>query len=607
MIAGNLQKLGLTGCDIPECESNKDCEVVVDVHSRRLVALLPDDKVGMFKQLATAEWLKNQLSTMHREALYSRVIKTEEIKLKDIQQIIICLNDKAEELIDHVLDRDMIKPGGKLREFMVDKLKQKGMLQVVEKLDGDFGVAEMYILIKAIDEKLAKEFLPIVKAVTHQYRPEAETEAQGPTSSETSLTQYRQPPAYPSQHKTVSKKDEAQITQAPGRYGATSEVVAEAAPLEVTAFASSDVDGSALGKSMGAIPKQRKKRQSRPVRSTESVLKHITEISDRESFIRKLAEKCEMAQSDCESREDDLRDFIRYPTEENKEKALEATRRGFWRADFLELHLNTAGKVMGEDIAYNPFLQKHRQLVNDEAFKLGLSPLVGGAKDNPYFYRATDTENNTYFSLIEGLLPSEAIKACGEQLFIADYFVFFQSIVYELLLETLGEEIFDWYFRRNESRLMLTPVDVAAELHYSNQVVSKILVKTDAYSRKDKLGLIKAVRPSNYKSDGAFINRCNMLHAICTRPTDKRYTVPGMIGSQSMDELATYISTFISQGTIHVGRGQEMILQHESTYRCEWNKVMEIRTAFNNKKKEARTESQEHEPVQTERGRYQPR
>ena len=65
MIAGKLQKLGLTGCDILECESNKDCEVVIDVDSGRLVALLPDDEVGDYKQLATAEWLKNCLSMMH--------------------------------------------------------------------------------------------------------------------------------------------------------------------------------------------------------------------------------------------------------------------------------------------------------------------------------------------------------------------------------------------------------------------------------------------------------------------------------------------------------------------------------------------------------------
>ena len=72
MLASDLVKPGLTGCDVNESESNGNCEVVINVHTGRLVALQPNDILGVYKKKATTERLQDHLATMHRQVLYSR-------------------------------------------------------------------------------------------------------------------------------------------------------------------------------------------------------------------------------------------------------------------------------------------------------------------------------------------------------------------------------------------------------------------------------------------------------------------------------------------------------------------------------------------------------
>ena len=69
MLASDLVKLGLMGCDIKESECNGDCEVVIDIHTGRLVALRPDDILGVYKKKATTERLQDHLATMHKTGL----------------------------------------------------------------------------------------------------------------------------------------------------------------------------------------------------------------------------------------------------------------------------------------------------------------------------------------------------------------------------------------------------------------------------------------------------------------------------------------------------------------------------------------------------------
>ena len=98
MIANSLKKLGLTECNMLKSESNKSCNVVINIRTGRLVALQPDDNFGAHKQLITAKWLQSHLAMIHRPRLYSRVIKTENIKLGEIQKLITCINDKKGEI-----------------------------------------------------------------------------------------------------------------------------------------------------------------------------------------------------------------------------------------------------------------------------------------------------------------------------------------------------------------------------------------------------------------------------------------------------------------------------------------------------------------------------
>ena len=672
------------------------------------------------------------------------MIKTQSIKIKDIQQLIIRIDDKAEELIDHFLEKDGIEPGEELNKLLVRDIKQKEVLKIIYNVDDEFNAAEMYILIRAIDEKIAEEFLPLVKAVTHQcmmlkdafphcdleerylecmnilmtrsdqhdsdltyvkadcvtelttlrnvwcetgiaskwdqikefpkvpvvqlqdqqlkalrraeraheqirqkraeildiqekiktgekakkeraikveeatkllrtvkasigvaepldgdgaHAYSSGSETPGPTSSGKSIPQYREPPGYPGQHQAASKRDETRISQVPAQYGATSELLEEAVPLTAPASALSGADGSVTDKSKGAITKRSKKEQQHSARSATSV-QNITEITSQASFIKRLVEKCEKEHDDCISRENDLRECIGNPTEKNKRKALEAISHGFWRAKFLDVHLAKAGWNL--KVGDNPFLQKHRQLCEEGAFKYGLSPWVDKARNIPYFIRQTDEQNNTSFTLSQGYLASKAIQSCRDQLFIADFYCFFQTILYELIQETLDLNIFDGYFSE-VSRLRLTPAGVASELAFTNPVL-KILMPLQGEGGKHKLGLIKTLRNAQYEYDDAYITQYNILYAICTNPSKELYTVPGIVGSASTDTIADCV-TLNSPPKAHHAMRRGTVLKHEFTYRCEWSRVMQIRKEFV-KAEAAKRGSLEHEPVQTERRRH---
>ena len=169
MITANWEKLGLTGCDIQEYESNKNCEVVIDVHTRRLVALQPGDALGALKKSATAEWLCNHLSKMNRRSLYSRVITSESITLKDISQLATRIDDESEKTVDHILTGHQMESEDTIIQSVLSHVNGDDVKRlIVKSWESKRDIISLYTLIKTVDEGLTGKLLPYVKAVTHQ-------------------------------------------------------------------------------------------------------------------------------------------------------------------------------------------------------------------------------------------------------------------------------------------------------------------------------------------------------------------------------------------------------------------------------------------------------
>ena len=80
---------------------------------------------------------------IHKRELYSRVMKTEDIRLEDIQQLITCVSDKTEELIARLINKCEIKPGSGLNESVQSCIKSKEMSESASAVDdGDPDVAD---------------------------------------------------------------------------------------------------------------------------------------------------------------------------------------------------------------------------------------------------------------------------------------------------------------------------------------------------------------------------------------------------------------------------------------------------------------------------------
>ena len=166
MLASDLVKLGLMGCDIKESECNGDCEVVIDIHTGRLVALRPDDILGVYRKNATTEWLQEHLAPMHRQTLCSRVITSVNIRLKDIQQLVMRIDNKSEELKDHIHEGYGMGFSPQLIEFIVSHIADQQVARSVEDLVKSKFVVEAYSDIKHMDEKAAETLLPFIKTIT---------------------------------------------------------------------------------------------------------------------------------------------------------------------------------------------------------------------------------------------------------------------------------------------------------------------------------------------------------------------------------------------------------------------------------------------------------
>ena len=364
----------------------------------------------------------------------------------------------------------------------------------------------------------------------------------------------------------------------------------------------SDTDGSVLSGTrgtifgQGAIPKKARLPSANP---TASVL-HTGEITDDKSFMKRLTEKCEMLHNDYIMRKYQVYSYLVSPTDENRKTALEAISGGFWCSRHLCLILRDIVKTSstGSD---DPFVRKYNQLVRNNAFECGVLPLFGETEKKHCFTLVRG--NGTDFSLVlsQGCLPSEAIRACREQLFVSSLSCFFQTIIYDVVSEVLGDVVFNWYYSCHDSRLRLT----------NNRLIDSVFsplkrLFSQIGSRKpvdgcSKSGVIKEWSNIACCKDD-FIDKCNTLYAVCVNEKDQLYVAPCIdritkeLREESNDDgsRSSYWCLVGEPGSLDdVDMGEVnkyfgcneryMVIPErkiaicELTYRCEWNQVMKIK------------------------------
>ena len=729
MIANSLKKLGLVECDILKSEGNKSCNVVINIRTGRLVALQPDDNFGAHKQLITAKWLQSHLTMIHRPGLYSRVIKTGNIKLGEIQKLITCINDKKEELIDRLISGSEIKPGHKLNEAIQACIKREGNPESASVVnDGNSSIVDIYNTIKAIDTDLADKILPFVKANVHHYmmleddfphcdleekhheylnillgqvtqigpdsinqainctsllsslrdiwsqkdiadkwdqikelpkasaspqdeqlqeltqaasliekieRQQAElleikekirtaqeekqekekekekeieestrllqalvpSEIRRPTCSISVHPQHREARACSKRHQTAYQQDKVRLHQAldQHRARATSGLPAGVASVVIPASVSSLPDGSVLLEWQDPPSKKAKLHPGTPSASVSQ----ITGITDQDSLTQKLIEICDIEHDDWIVRQYDVCTYIEDPTHENKKRAIKAISRGFWRSSQINLCLQEAIKITQGNMEDNPFFHKYVQLTTADAFNSGILPWADENKQTPFFISVKNPAGQTYLVLGKGHLPSAAIKACREQLFIEEPYCFFQIIIYEVVLEALGEDVFNWYFSRNESRLLLTHKEATNHFYSVNPAEKLLMLMPDDTSKsKPSPGLIKVWNPGNAghpKNNSTSVDKIGPLHGICTDNNKNQYTVPGVIRLTRalhpklmlitrVPESPKYVplTSISSENQVGLFLSEETTENlKETTYCLRWNEIMKIKVMYN--------------------------
>lgn len=745
MITENLHKLGLKGCDITESESTKDHEVVIDVCTRRLVALQPDDKLETYKKLATTEYLQNHLSTMHRRALYSRTITTKDIRLMDIQRLVMSINDKQEELIDYLLEAANMNLKCLLVKSSVLTHIHSPIINlphhILEACDRADDIFFIYDLLKEINEDMAEHLLPIIKAVIlkcmmmkvdashsetkerfqnykstiieiinsdsddtykkcihmlavikkflneqgidskwdkirklpnipvapqqdqhlkkliraeiwlkenkHQQvealkiQEEIEQEREQKTEvtklpettkaltktakslddaevqtepfkvkiqesdySVTSLLQPQKPVTCAIQHQTVHNSDKTESTQTIDQHTETSELLAEATPLVIPTSTSSDTDGSVPTKSTGAIPKKKpnpipKKTKLPSVNPTKSV-PHTTEIIDQDSFTKRLIEKCNRMHNDCNQRAQILYAYVTAtlddPQDDLRNKALKAISKGFWSASVLDQLLSQAlSKITFDDVENDPFYRKYEQFGKvDGEFKKGMSPWFDEAQRIPFFDIGDNDRGGTYFILREGCKPSQAIKACQDQLFIAPYLCFFQTIMYDVVLEALGEDVFDWYYGGSGNKLQLVSDEFFADAYTANPILKLLTTVSDKMTnKKSKDGTIVEWRNIRCSIPIYYIDRWMLTHGVCVNAKKKEYIVPGAFSlTRNLEHREQVLNLMVHQklpGNVpkpEPGKDKKSFSSgsdegtEEISFRFDWSKVSKIRKQY---------------------------
>ena len=345
----------------------------------------------------------------------------------------------------------------------------------------------------------------------------------GSTCLVANFLQYRESLACPDQDQVVCQNDKTRITQSiDQQHRETSGSLAEAFSVIGSASVSSDPDSSVTCKSKGAIPK---KTRSRLKKSSANVLK-VTKAKDSNGFVGLFLHKCITEHNDYLQRMDDVEAYLKFQTHERKEKALKAVSRGFWGGSVLSDIWKLVSDRNFINIGGDGLFQKLMQFYEADAFIEGISPWFDEARKIPFFERCKDEEGRVCFILGKDRLPSKAIQACREQPIVSGLYGFFQVLIYETVLEIVGEKVFDWYYGRHDTRLQLVAEKEMQHIHKLT-VPPIISIIASGNKSKDKIGKIKKWENLEF-TDQYYIDKLDISYGICIDVREGEYLVPGV-------------------------------------------------------------------------------
>ena len=439
---------------------------------------------------------------------------------------------KAEEVLEEAgKAEEVLKEAGTAEEVLEEEGKAEEVLEEAGKAEEvlkEAGTAEEVLeeagKTKDASKQLAKSG---ISTAGDESPDDAEVKTKRPEPEEQEslcaicARQQWKMPAHANQQQAVHKTETRTTQAAAGQHRKTSELRTKADPV-VAPAASSNTDNSVSFESKGAIPK---KARSQPANPAASVSNPV-QITDQITLSSMLARKCDMAHADTLNRINDLAEYPRHPTSASREKALKAMSRGYWLANILEsllLRIIQEAPLQGN---HDPFFLKYQDLSRHNAFRCGLSPWFDEERKIPFFDIERDQDQQTSFLLRKECQPSKAIIACREQLFLAGTSCFFQVLLYEIVLEVLGEKVFDWYHSQDESRLRLTTSNPDSVSYIRNPIrllLPEQFVRQDVYT--EKVGTIKTWSSIALSTFG-YINENDEVHAICTDEKKQCFLVP---------------------------------------------------------------------------------
>ena len=464
---------------------------------------LKEKTKGRTEQQLSEEELKSQ-------------IRLEKLKIREMDE----LREQLDERIEEELEQQEMTESTRLVEESLEEVQ--GVMEESKRLEK-----------KLKQIKKENEQDRIIRDTMRTFLSDMKKQSKTPSRSRPHA--YREPPPYDSQHIT-----EQQAGAAKERYKDTaySESTPESRPLPISAIPfekSQDAHSAPLTTGVGARQKTRTPQKTEPT----SDLQHVTKIKDQDTLKRRLIEKCQQAHDEYSLRQQDVENYIKDPTEKNKEKALKAVSSGFWVARELDKKLVRAGYILNReyDSRDNPFLELHTQLFEGDAFKYGCLPYADDAKKIPFFKRQMTEDAKWTFVLDEGQLPSRALKSCKSQLVLMDSTCFLQTILYEIVEEALDNtEIFDWHFQQRTTRLELTPIDAHFRLYNFNPMF-KLLSKQS--SSRMQTGHITTWFNVGETDDETYVDKYNVLHAVCTQKRKRMYThtIPGLLKDATSDNI----------------------------------------------------------------------